>query len=128
MNKTVLSIAVPEGWREEADEMDVSVAEYVRRMCRAGRLQWGYDHLEEPEKKGLKHTETDSSKELAEALQAAILRNLSTEDGLKEGELADVLFEEMIDELGVHLQDLKEDGMADYNPREGGWVKDSKQK
>lgn len=42
-----ISTYVPESWHSDADEMGISVSEYIRRMARAGRRQWGYDHTEE---------------------------------------------------------------------------------
>jgi hypothetical protein len=122
MDKTRTSLEIRSEWVEEADEMDVSNAEYIRRMVRAGRRQWGHDHIEEPEQNGLRHTDSGSTK-VEKALQAALLRNLSIENGVQEDELAELLFDDLLDDLKGQLQELKDDGQATYNPGDGGRAK-----
>lgn len=124
MNQSRATITVPEKWEEDAEEMDVTLTEYVRRMVRAGRRQWGYEHTSEPEKNGLKLDESQNQGEdLEDTLREAVLRNLSTTKGLDEKDLAELLFEDLIDDLGMQLQQLKDSRKADYNPRDGGWVR-----
>lgn len=125
MNHTRTTIAVPEEWMQAAEEMDVSDSEYIRRMVRAGRRQWGYEYTSEPEKKGLNHDDSRSqSGDLEDTFRAAVFQNLSKTEGLDEEELAELLFENLIDDLGAQLQQLKDSGKADYNPRDGGWVRE----
>lgn len=119
---TRVSVAVPDEWANDAEEMDQSKSEYVRRMVRAGRRQWGYDHTDEPERKGLKDR-SEGNKNMESVLQSTILQNLSTDNGLKEDELADLLFSELINTIETQLQELKDDGKVDYNVTGGGWVK-----
>lgn len=117
-----VGIEVPKEWREDAEDMDVALTEYVRRMVRAGQRQWGYDHEKEPKKKGIR-VDNSTNEALEKALQTALLQNLSTTEGIGEEELADLLFDDLITDLGKHLQTLKDSGEADYNPRDGGWIK-----
>lgn len=122
MDRKQFTVRFPQEWKEEADEMDVSTAEYIRRMVRSGRRQWGHDHIEEPEQGGLRHKKPESTK-VEKALQAALLRNLSTDNGVQEDELAELLFDDLLNDLKEQLQELKDSGKATYNPGDGGWVK-----
>lgn len=120
-------IDMPPEWVEDANEMDVSRAEYLRRMVRAGRRQWGYDHTREPENPHVQLQEpgTQDTVNVRSMLKHTILRNLSTTDGIDEAELIDLVtgdLEEITDEV---LDELKEEGEADYSSRKGGWVKKS---
>ena len=115
---------IPTEWVEEAAQSEVSNAEWYRRMIRAGRRQWGYDHIEEPEEPGLQFDEPgQASDHPAGDLRESILRNLSTTDGVDQEELAELLLDDLQDQMEVALQDLKDDGKVDIDLNKGGWIK-----
>lgn len=118
---------VPKHWEEEAEEMDISLPEYVRRMARAGRRQWGFAHVTEPDRPRLNVDEEmvggRSNSGTAADLQESILRVLSTTKGVDEAELTELVLDDLQDQIKSELQELKEDGEVDYHIDKGGWVK-----
>ena len=112
---------VPDEWVEEADQRDLSLGEYGRRMVRAGRRQFGHDY--EPSEtpatpKTLKLDESTGS-EVETQLKSWIHANLSTDQaldiedllGLLEGDLAEL------------ADDLCDENRAKYRRSAGGYIK-----
>lgn len=117
---------VPEEWRDEADELEVTLAEYVRMMVRSGRRDWGFEHMEEPDQPHVKvEEETKTAGEQINAIvKDAIVRNLSTDDGTSEDELIEIILHDLEGQIGQILNELASEGVVRYDPVEGGWVKD----
>lgn len=115
---------VPEEWTADAEEMGVSLSEYVRRMARAGRRQWGYDHIEEADEPHVQFDEATTSpdEETTAIIQDTIVRNLSTTDGISEEELADLITRDISNEVGTQLEELMHERVVEYSPTQGGWV------
>lgn len=115
---------IPEEWVEAADKRDISNVEYVKRMVRAGRRQYGYEYdpAETPtQPKTLKH-ENKSATNIDSQLKQWILANLSTTDAQDTEDLIDLLNDEL-----VQLADeLCEEDKAKYRPSAGGYLKISK--
>jgi len=112
---------VPDEWVKAANERDLSVAEYGRRMVRAGRRQFGFDYdaAETPaDPKTLKLDESDGS-EIETQLKAWILKNLSTDDAMDVDELVNLLESE----LAVLADELQDEGKAEYRRSQGGYLK-----
>jgi len=114
--------SVPDEWVEAAEEQDLSLAEYGRRMINAGRRQFGYGY--EPEKvPAEQHTLNLSDDEQASSIDGElkewIYRNLSTEDGVEMDELVSLLEDDLL-ELADDLQD---EGRAKYRRSEGGFLR-----
>jgi len=112
---------IPDEWVEEADQRDLSLGEYGRRMIRAGRRQFGHDY--EPSEtpatpKTLKLDESTGS-EVETQLKSWIHANLSTDQaldiedllGLLEGDLAEL------------ADDLCDENRAKYRRSAGGYIK-----
>jgi hypothetical protein len=112
---------VPDEWVKSADERNISCTEYVERMARAGRRQFGfeYDTSETPaDPKTLKldnETATDVDKEL----KRWILANLSSTDALDVDDLVDLLG----DDIAELADELCDDGDAMYRRSKGGYLK-----
>lgn len=120
MTETVIR-GIPEEWAQEAKEQDISLAEYCRRMARAGRRQFGYDYAspeEVPEVKTLKNEEGSAS-QVDEELKRWIYTNLSVD----EAQNIDELLELLEDDLLQLADELQEDGRAKYLPSQGGYLK-----
>lgn len=117
---TLHLVDVPEEWVEEADQRDLPLSEYARRMIRAGHRQFGHDYqpTETPEPKTLKHDESTGS-EIETQLKAWIHTNLSTEQALDIEDLL-VLLEDDLAELADELQD---ENKAEYRRSRGGYIK-----
>lgn len=115
---------VPEEWTADADEMGVSLSEYVRRMARAGRRQWGYDHLTDADEPHVQFDEDRLSidEETTTIIQETVIRNLSTKDGISEEELSDLITRDIEQEIADQLEQLMQEGKVKYSPTMGGWV------
>lgn len=122
-DRQTIGINVPTDWVEEADDSDVSRSEWFRRLVRAGRRQWGYDHIEEPDEPEMNLEEPSSDDNSIDDLEAAILRNLSTTDGVDQEELTQLLLDDLQEQMETTLQSLKDDGKVDIDLTKGGWVK-----
>jgi len=112
---------IPDEWAEDADERDISITEYLKRMTRAGRRQFGYKYelIELPaEPKALKLGETTRSKIEAQ-LKAWILANLSTDNAQ---DLED-LMESLEKDLSTLADELCDEGKAKYRRSQGGYLK-----
>lgn len=112
-----INTTIPDEWATEANERDISNAEYVRRMVRAGRRQFGLDYEpdETPtEPTTLKHDET-STRDVEKELKNWIGANLSTSDPQEISDLVNLLegdFEGL-------MSDLMDEGKVTYKPGKG---------
>ena len=119
---TTAYLEVPDAWVEAADQMDVSVNEYVRRMCRAGRRQFGYDYdsSETPsEPKGLK-LESDSTTDIKSELKEWVHQNLSVDSAIDIEDLVDLLEGDLVQAA----DELCDEDRAKYRRTEGGYLKE----
>lgn len=112
---------IPDEWVEEADQRNLSLGEYGRRMIRAGQRQFGHDY--EPSEtpatpKTLKLHESTGS-EVETQLKAWIHQNLSTDDAQD----VDDLIELLENDFNGLLSDLMNEGKAQYEPKEEGYLK-----
>lgn len=122
-NKLVQTRYPPE-WADDAEDMDVTITEFIRRMVRAGRCQYGYDHVEEPDEPHLRlDTDGQGTLDIDEVVREFVRRNLATDDGLTEEELADLVAQNLEESIVEQLEVLKAEGVVDYEPIAGGWVK-----
>jgi hypothetical protein len=116
------TIEVPDEWAVAAEESDVSLAEYCRRMARAGRRQFGYDY--EPTT-----TPTDGqtldwgsdSHPSSDAIERFVYRNLGEKEGRDATELVDLIEEDIV----AAADALVADGRAKYRRSRGGWIRAS---
>ena len=104
-------------WRREADELDMSQAEYVRTMVQAGRRSFGLGGettADEPSSPGATPG--------GEGLKDRIL------DALDEGGITDweTLLSAVTDDIEARLEEalreLQSEGRVRHSPREGGYT------
>ena len=105
-------------WRREADELDMSQAEYVRTMVQAGRrsfdLEGGETAADEPR--------PPDATPRGEGLKDRIL------DALDEGGVTDweTLLSAVTDDVEARLEEalreLQSEGRVRHSPREGGYT------
>lgn len=117
----VIHVNVPDEWVEEADERDLSLSEYGRRMIRAGRRQFGHDYApsETPAIPNTLKLDDSTGSEIETQLKAWIHANLSTDDAQDIDDLVDLLESEFTD----LLSELMDEGKAEYEPKEDGYLK-----
>lgn len=112
---------IPEEWAQEADQRDLSLGEYGKRMIRAGRRQFGhdYDPAETPATPNTLKLEESTGTEVETQLKAWILQNLSTDQALDIEDLLDLLE----DDLAELADELCDENKAKYRRSAGGYIK-----
>ncbi|SEP19842.1 hypothetical protein SAMN05216388_104318 [Halorientalis persicus] len=111
----------PNEWVEEADERDLSLTEYTKRMIRAGRRQFGHDYApnETPATPSTLKLDDGSSSEIETQLKGWIHANLSTDDAQDVDDLVGLLE----DDFTGLMSELMEEKKARYEPSEDGYLK-----
>ena len=114
--KTYVPAEQKEVWRDHADELDMSLSEFVRTMIQAGR-------------KGFVPTESAGDEEPASEPSDPRGRDLETrvhavlESGpLSWDELVEAVVGDVEDELEATLESLQERNHVRYSGRDGGYV------
>ena len=112
---------VPDEWVKEADERDLSLSEYGKRMIRAGRRQFGHDYTpdETPATPNTLKLDDSTGSEIETQLKAWIHANLSTDDAQDVDDLVDLLE----DDLATLADELQDEQKAIYRPSQGGYLK-----
>ncbi|MFC3476201.1 DUF5805 domain-containing protein [Halobacterium litoreum] len=114
--KTYVPTEQKSAWREHADELDMSQSEYLRTMVQAGRRGFLADREE-----GGSGDATPGG----EGLEDRVLRALDSEDVVSWDELVADLSGDFEDRLDEAVQSLSEDGRIRFDPRRGGYVRQS---
>ena len=105
-------------WREEAEEMGMSQAEFVRTMVQAGRNRFDLPPIEDD-------TDGPTTQEGAadrSSIERRVLDALSNHGPLGWEELVSVLTEGIEAELEETLEDLQAENTVIYSGREGGYT------
>lgn len=112
---------IPDEWAEAADERDLSAREYIRRMARAGRRQFGYEYSPEetPAQPKTLKLDDNGATDVDESLKQWISNNLSTSDAQDVDDLVDLLS----GEIAQLADELCDDDEAIYRRSEGGYLK-----
>jgi hypothetical protein len=112
---------IPDEWVKAADERDISCREYVERMARAGRRQFGFEYepVETPAQPKTLKLDDNTTTDIDEQLKQWILTNLSTTDAQDVDDLIDLLD----DEIAELADELCDNGKAIYRPSRGGYLK-----
>ncbi|WP_136715240.1 DUF5805 domain-containing protein [Halorientalis salina] len=104
-------------WERHADEMDMSLSEFVRTMVQAGRR--GFSGGDVPD------TDTDSGSDSGggtEELEERILAILTESEPLSWDELLTAVTGDIESSLDETLQELQAANRIQYSGREGGYV------
>lgn len=102
-------------WREEAEEMGMSQAEFVRTMVQAGRDRFNLSPIDDDS------TEEGREMDSQYTLESRVLEALSAHGPLDWEDLVDVLTEDIEEDLESALKDLQADNTVMYNGRDGGY-------
>jgi len=119
--KDITVTDVPDEWVEEADERNLSLAEYGKRMIRAGRRQLGHDYApsETPATPNTLKLDDSTGSEIETQLKAWIHANLSTDDAQDVDDLVALLE----DDLATLADELCDEEKAKYRRSQGGYLK-----
>ena len=112
---------LPDKWVKEADERNLSLAEYSRRMIRAGHRQFGHDYVasETPATPNTLKLNDSTDSEIETQLKEWIHANLSTDDAQDVDDLVDLLE----DDLATLADELCDEEKAKYRRSQGGYLK-----
>jgi len=112
---------IPDEWAEEADQRNLCLGEYARRMIRAGQRQFGHDYepSEAPATPKTLKLDENTGAEIETQLKAWIHNNLSTDQALDIEDLIDLLEDDLV-ELADELCD---ENKAKYRRSKGGYIK-----
>jgi hypothetical protein len=112
---TIIQFKLPVEWEQDKNDMGVAGTEWVRRMVRLGRRQYGlpYDPDASPEMNGIK-TEQDEESE-TDFVRQFLLANLSTDEYLEIEDLIDLIGRD-IDQT---LQELEDQDIVDSSYQKG---------
>jgi len=114
---------VPDEWVEEADERDLSLSEYGKRMIRAGRRQFGHDYApsETPATPNTLKLDDSTGSEIETQLKTWIHANLSTDDAQDVDDLVALLEGDLV----ALADELCDEEKAKYRRSQGGYLKHS---
>lgn len=114
--KTYVPTEQKDVWRDHADELDMSLSEFVRTMVQAGRRGFAPTEStgeEEPASEG----SDPGGRSLERRVHAALESGPRSWD-----ELVDAVVGDVEDELEETLDDLQDRNRVRYSGRDGGYV------
>ncbi|ELZ46169.1 hypothetical protein C464_11228 [Halorubrum coriense DSM 10284] len=114
--KTYVPTEQKDVWRDHADELDMSLSEFVRTMVQAGRR--GFAPAESPEREEPASEPSDPrGHDLKSGVREALESGPRSWDELVEAVVGDVE-----DELEATLDELQDRNRVRYSGRDGGYV------
>jgi hypothetical protein len=105
-------------WKDEADDNDLSLSEYIRLMVQAGRQSPVFDHDHTTSTDTAADAPAPSSGEFREQ----VLRLLDTGEFTSWGDLQQTLTDHVETELDAALTELQEEGRVRYSGRHDGYT------
>ena len=114
--KTYVPTEQKEVWRDHADELDMSLSEFVRTMVQAGRRGFAPANSTGREEPASEPSDPGGH-DLEEGVRTALESGPRSWDALVEAVVGDVE-----DELEATLDDLQEQNRVRYSGRDGGYV------
>ena len=125
--QTYVSSNQRELWREEADDLDMSQAEYVRTMIQAGRRSFDLNT-----EGGSLNTDSSNSVEArspdatprGDGLKDRVQEILADGEYYEWDELLAELTDDIEERLEETLQELQSNNEVQYSGRHGGYVRD----
>jgi hypothetical protein len=108
-------------WEGHADELDMSLSEFVRSMVQAGRRSFDGDGplTEANEPSGTPSSTVDPQ---GSELEDGVLAALTDEEYVDWDELLATVTDDVEERLEETLQDLQEEGTVRYSGRHGGYT------
>ncbi|QLD84365.1 hypothetical protein HWV23_01120 [Natronomonas halophila] len=124
--QTYVSSSQRELWREEADDLDMSQAEYVRTMIQAGRRSFSLDTADSLNTEPRNADEPSSSNATpgVDGLKDRILDVLDSEEFADWDTLLAGVTDDIEERLEEAIQELDAEGRIKHSPRRGYTVVD----
>lgn len=123
--QTYVSELQREVWREEAEDLDMSQAEYVRTMIQAGRRSFDLD-LDDDSAADVTPTTGEPGRRDAtpggETLKTRVLEIIRDEGVADWDELLAGVTENVEDQLDDVLEELQAEGIVSHSGRHGGYT------
>ena len=123
--QTYVSASQRDRWREEAADLDMSQAEYVRSMVQAGRrsfdLRTDADSLSTESSNGSDDRSRDATPG-GEGLKDRVLEVLQTEEFADWDELVAGVTDDIEERLDAALEELQSEDRVRYSGRHGGYT------
>jgi hypothetical protein len=112
-------------WEEHADDLDMTLSEFVRSMVQAGRRGFtgtasARDSAESEEPRGRQESNANPQ---GRSLEERVLSTLSEDGCLDWDELVAAVTDDVETQLDEILQDLQARNEIRYSGREGGYVR-----
>jgi hypothetical protein len=122
--QTYVSSSQRESWREEADDLDMSQAEYVRTMIQAGRRSFSLDTADSLNTEPRNTDEPPSSNATpgVDGLKDRILDVLDSEEFADWDTLLAGVTDDIEDRLEETLDELQSEDRVRYSGRHGGYT------
>jgi hypothetical protein len=122
--QTYVSSNQRELWREEADDLDMSQAEYVRTMIQAGRRSFSLDTADSlnTEPRNTDEPPSSSTTPGVDGLEDRILDVLDSEEFADWDTLLAGVTDDIEDRLEETLDELQSEDRVRYSGRHGGYT------
>lgn len=123
--QTYISAGQRERWREEAEEMDMTQAEYVRTMVQAGRREFSlytHDDSLKTNPRNLAQPDSGDTTPGVEGLKDRILEVLRDAEFADWDELLAGVTDDIEERLEETLDELQSDDRIRYSGRHGGYT------
>lgn len=108
-----------EAWADHAEELEMSLSEYVRSMVQAGKHGFGGDGSDGGETAGENPAPVDANP-WGDGLETTVLEALA-ENPLEFDELVDLVADDFRQDVDEVLDRLEEDGRVELDRLEGGY-------
>ncbi|PSP66258.1 hypothetical protein BRC85_10860 [Halobacteriales archaeon QS_1_69_70] len=120
--QTYVPAAQREVWRDEADEMDMSQAEYVRAMVQAGRRSFDLSDGESAEEGTGEGAGSPAANPRGSRLKDRVLDVLETEEVADWKDIRAAVTDDIDDRLEESLSELQGEDAIRYSGRRDGYV------
>ena len=123
--QTYVSADQRDRWREEADQLDMSQAEYVRSMVQAGRRSFDLNTESDSLNSGTSNPVEAPSRDAipgGEALEDRVLEVLRADEFADWEELVAGVTDDIEQRLDETLEELQADDRIRYSGRHGGYT------
>jgi len=119
--KTYVPAYQKEEWAEQAEELDMSLSEFLRSMVQAGRRGFGEEDEEAAEPDTPEQPDPTGSNPGGNGLETVVLGALR-EEPREFDELVDVVAGDLRRDLDALLEDLEDRGVVEHDRMEGGYA------
>lgn len=109
-------------WANDADDLDMSQAEFVRTMVQAGRSDLGLDADTTPRATATAEPTSEALDPGGGGLEDRVLRVLRQEEAMSWEDLLDAVVGDLEDRLDETMGELQQSGRVRFSGRDGGYV------